>query len=56
MWEMLEEIKYFKLEGRGCVPNLRGAIPVGTDGRSYTARTVEPGKTRSSSGRPEAGR
>ena len=42
MREILEEIKCFKVKRRGCVPNLRGASPVGRGegGYLYTARTV----------------
>ena len=46
MPEILEEIKYLKVRGRGHVPNLRGASPVSRDrgGRSYGARTVGEGE------------
>ena len=46
MREILEEIEYFKVRGRGCVPNLRGASPVSRDGdgRSYGARMVGKGR------------
>ena len=46
MREILEEIKYSKVMRRGCVPNLRGASPVGRDegGRSYATQTVGKGR------------
>ena len=42
MREVLKVINNFKDKERGCVPNLRGASPVGRDkgDRSYVARTV----------------
>ena len=42
MREILEEIKYFKVKSRGCVPNLRGASLVGRDeGGSYVTHAVD---------------
>ena len=43
---ILEEIKYSKVMRRGCMPNLRGASPVGHDegGCSYATQMV--GKAR----------
>ena len=43
MREILEEIKVLQRKSRGCVPNFRGASPVGRDkgGCSYAARTVD---------------
>ena len=46
MREILEEIKYFKLKRRGCVPNLQGTSLVGRDegGRSYVTQMGSRGR------------
>ena len=55
MREILEEIKYFKVKGRGCVPNLQGVSPVDRDrgDRLYVIWAV--GRSGAESGGVEGG-
>ena len=59
MREVLKEILHFKIKGRGCVPNLRGASPVGRgEGRSSStamATNAEASRRGSADGRSALG-